>query len=159
MSAAHYVIVPASIRHIRPMAKAMRREAAVALDGFGFNPRAGLRRCFVSSFHCRTALIDGRPVAMWGVVGTLLGDSAYVWLVLSDEIRAMPRAILREAKTELDRAAEDYPRIMATILPEDAASVRFAAHLGFVNSDDPSADRVPIGDGYAVRLRYRPEVV
>lgn len=157
-----YLIVPASVRHIRPMSMRMRAAASRALDGYGFNPREGLRRAFISSFHCRTALIDGKPVAMWGVAGTLLNDSATVWLVLSDEVRRIPRAIAKEAKAELQRYVQNCPEISATVLPDDEASIRFALHLGFRgdnDQDDVMTDpkyRVPLGDRYAIRLTYHP---
>jgi hypothetical protein len=157
----NYEIVPSSIRHIRPMAKSMRREAAMALDGYGFNPRIGLRRAFLSSFRCRTALVDGKPVAMWGVAGTLLSDSAQVWLVLSPEAAKMPRAVVREARGALEAIRLDYRDLWTTILPNDPASVRFALALGF-GGDDPEDDvltderyRVMFGDGYVLRLSYR----
>lgn len=161
-----YSIVPASVRHIRPMSQCMRSAAAVALDGYGFNPREALRRAFVGSFHCRTALIDDKPAAMWGVAGPLLGNSAYVWLVLSEEIRRMPRAIVREAKAELERVMDDRREVLTTVLPEDGAAIRFALYLGFrgdEEDDDVEHDiltnpkyRIPVGDRYLIRLGYHP---
>ena len=127
----------------------MRAAAAVALDGYGFNPREALRRVFIASHHARTALIDDQPVAMWGVSGSLLGDTAYVWLVLSDRICEMPLSIVREARNALAMAARSYPNVIATILPDDAASLRFATFLGF-----EEAERVPVGDGYMLKLCY-----
>ena len=149
-----YTIEPASIRHVRPMSVRMRPEAAMALDGYGFNPRAALRRAFVASFHCRTAMMDGHPVAMWGAAGTLMGYQAYVWLVLSDEIRAMPRAILKEARADLESVMEDRPEIIATVLPDDEAAIRFARHLGFTGDE-----RIPLGDRHAIKLGYHPEAI
>lgn len=156
-----YQIVKASIRHIRPMAKRMRPAAGVALEEFGFDPRRALHRAFMTSFYCRTAIMDDHPVAMWGAIGVVIGMSAYVWLVLSEDIRHMPRAILTEARRELGDVMERYPFISATVLPHDTAAVRFAKHLGFGGDndvDDPLTDekyRIPIGDTYAVRMTYR----
>ena len=171
-----YSIVRASIRHIRPMSEVMRPASAAAVQGYGFNPRTGLRRAFTSSFHCRTALVDGKPVAMWGVAGTLLGDTANVWLVLSAAAQKMPRAVLREAKAELEQTMRYYGAVVTTVLPDDAASVRFAIHLGFRGAtedgenesidDDIQRDilanpkyRIPLGDSYAIRLGYQPREV
>lgn len=152
-----YTVVPGSVRHIRPMAASMRHAAAMALDGYGFNPREALRRAYVASHHCRTAMIDGKPVAMWGAAGALLSDGAYVWLVLSDAVRSIPRAIVREARADLAEVMERYPRISATVLPDDEDSVRFARFLGFSGEiDDPEA-RIPMGDHFAIRMTYRPE--
>lgn len=163
-----YSIVPSSIKHVKPMARCMRTASCMAVEGYGYDPRAGLRRAFVASLLCRTALIDGHPAAMWGVVAGMLDDSASVWLVLSEAIQALPRAILREAKAELDRVMADYPHVAATMLPDDAASIRFALHLGFggthrgkfedmrVDALTNTAYRIPLGDSYAIQLTYQP---
>lgn len=139
----------------------MRSDGSAALDGYGFNPREGLRRAFRASVYARTAMVEGRPIAMWGIAGGILSDGAYVWLVLSDEVRRLPKAIVREARAELALAAGRYRHIAATVLPEDEASLRFALHLGFGGDgdDDVLTDpkyRIPTGDGYAIRLTYQP---
>jgi hypothetical protein len=147
------------------MSGSMRTACAVALGEMGFNPREGLRRALIASSYCRTALIDGKPAAMWGVIGGLMAHSANVWLVLSDEAVRIPRAVLREAKAELGHIMQDYVVVSATVLPDDAAAIRFALHLGFGGDDgepwgeimaDPRY-RMPVGDVSAIRLVYHPE--
>jgi hypothetical protein len=167
-----YQIVPASIRHIRPMSRHIRAAACITLQGFGFEPRVALRRAFVASSYCRTAIIDGKAGAMWGVKATLLGDTAFVWLVLSDEITKMPMSIVREAKAELAKIMAGYREIAITVLPDDIAAIRFAVALGFHDRDNDDggmsrkqltdaimADpryKVPVGDSYAIALGYHP---
>jgi hypothetical protein len=86
---------------------------------------------------------------MWGAVGPLLGEQVHVWLVLSDMICSMPRAIVREARADLEGLMDHYADVSAVILPDDEASVRFAGFLGF----QQSGDRIPVGDGYFVPMR------
>lgn len=150
-----YSIVKASIRHVKPMALSMRPAGYFAMEHYGGDPRRSVFQAFRQSFYCRTALIDGKPVAMWGVASTLLNEYAEVWLVLSHEIGRMPLAIVREARAELSRVTEDYSHLEATILPEDEASIRFAQFLGFVDDEE----RIPIGDSYVLRMSYQPERV
>ncbi len=166
-----YEVIPASVRHIRPMAKRMRAAGAITVEGFGYNPREALRRVFVSSFYCRTAMMDGAPVAMWGACGSLLSDTAVVWLVLSEIVQSLPMAIVREARAELARLAEEYDVINTTVIPDDEASVRFAVFLGFTDRVSHGgtrrktlaeimanqANRVPIGDSYVIPLGYNPD--
>ncbi len=168
-----YSIVKSSIRHIRPMSRHLRAAACITLQGFGFNPRVALHRAFMASRYCMTAMVDEKPVAMWGVKATLLGDGAFVWLVLSDQIAAIPRAIVGEAKAELSRIMDNYDEIAITVLPDDMAAVRFAVYLGFHDRDNDDgamtrkqltdailADpkyRIPIGDRYVIALGYHPE--
>lgn len=166
-----YSIVPASVRHIRPMARRMRSAACITLQDYGYLPRAALHRVFVRSIYCRTALVDDKPVAMWGVVSTLLNDTAYVWLVMSDEIAHIPRTIVREAKRELAAIMGRYREVAATVLPDDDAAIRFAVYLGFHDNDaegqsrkatareirENPRHRIPVGDTYVIGLGYHPE--
>lgn len=163
-----YSIVPASVRHIRPLSRSMRAAGCIAMAGFGVNARVGLRRAFVASPHCQTALIDGKPAAMWGVAGMLLGDSACAWLVLSEQVTRLPVAISREARKALRAAAMEYDEVLATVAPDDDEAVRFALHLGFRPATEDGVDevtdsfmtdpryRIPIGDGYVIRLGLPP---
>ena len=169
---AHHEIVPASIRHIRPMSRAMRAAACITLERFGQDPRRSLHRAFIASNYCRTALIDGKPVAMWGVVGALMSNVASVWLVIAQDIVGLPLTIVREARNELAHAMANYHELTTTVLPDDEAAVRFALYLGFhgcdgdddaprkMRYDDLMTDprhRIPVGDSYVIGLGYRAE--
>jgi hypothetical protein len=169
---ARHEIVAASVRHIRPMSKRLRTAACITLQRFGQDPRRGLHRAFISSNYCRTALIDGRPVAMWGVCGALMSNVASVWLVIAEDIVNLPLAIVREARTELSRVMGNYHELVTTVLPDDEAAVRFALYLGFQGfEDDDDAPRkvryeeimsdpkhrIPVGDSYVIGLGYRAE--
>lgn len=167
----NYEITTASIRHVRPMSRHLRAAACMTLRGFGFDSRRALHRAFLQSIYCRTALIDGKPVAMWGVVAGLMSETAYVWLVISDQIANIPLSITREAKAELSKIMEHYDELAATVLPDDDAAIRFAVYLGFHDSHDGPklsrkarereirenpAHRIAIGDQYVVALGYHP---
>lgn len=175
MSAPLYDIVPSSILHVRPMSRKMRAAACITLQGFGLQPREALRRAVRASPYCRTALVDGKPVAMWGVKETLLSDCAVVWLVLSQEIARLPTAIVREARAELDRVMQTRREIAITVLPDDDAAIRFAVYLGFHDRDGETEEggemtrkamcrairqspryRIPIGDSFVIALGYHP---
>ncbi len=171
-----YEIVPASILDVKPMARKLRAAACITLQGFGLEPREALRRAVRSSPYCRTALVEGKPVAMWGVREVLLSDTAVVWLVLSEEVTRMPLAIVREAKAELDGVMEAKREVAITVLPDDDAAIRFAVFLGFDDRGDDERDegelsrharcaairqnprnRIPVGDSYVIALGHRAE--
>lgn len=148
----------------------MRVAGSIAMQSYGLDPRSALHRVFVASTYCRTALIDEKPVAMWGVAGHILSETAFVWLVLAEETARMPHAIVREARAELQRVMDNYSRVMMTVLPDDAPSVRFALHLGFRPMDgdfmggeqDALSNprfRLPVGDSYVVQMGYAPSMV
>lgn len=168
-----HCVVPASVRHVKPLAARLRTAACITLQDFGFEPRRALLRAFVGAHYCRTALVDGKPVAMWGTNGPLLSDEAMVWLVLSDEITKMPLAVVREARRELAKIMENYREVAITVLPDDEAAIQFAVALGFHDRDNDDARlsrkelcraimaepryRIPIGDSYIIALGYHPQ--
>lgn len=169
-----YSIVKASIRHVRPMSRKLRSAASITLQGFGLHPRPALHRAFLASSYCRTALMDGEPIAMWGVKSVLLSDTAAVWLVLSDAVTRMPVAVVKEARAELARVMASNREVAITVLPDDEAAIRFAVFLGFHDRDNDDGHlsrrdlcraivedpqhRIPVGDHYVIALGYHPEM-
>lgn len=158
-------IVPASVLHVKPMAAVMRSGSAMALQAFGFSPRRSLMRALLGSFYARTALEDGKPVAMWGAHGLVLGEMAEPWLTVSTSITKMPIAIVRAARRELQVMMQNRSLVIAMI-PGDDIAVRFAVYLGFTDRqggtrhemerrimNDPSR-RVSYGDRYVVPMIY-----
>ena len=164
-----FEVVRTSPHYIRPMARRMRAAAAVSLQGYGFDPRRALHRVVLDSAYCRTAKVDGEVVAMWGIVAPVLASTAYVWLVMSDEIAKVPRFVVQTAKEELAEMMETYEEVATTVLPDDEAAIRFALYLGFHDNDDeePASHkvraqrlrenprhRIPIGDHFVIALGY-----
>jgi hypothetical protein len=164
-----YQVVKARALHVKPMARQLRAAACITLQGFGLNAREALRRAFVQSSYCRTAVADGAPIAMWGVKNTVLSDTGVVWLVLSDAVTKMPVAIVKEARAELAKIMEYLDEIAITVLPDDEAAVRFACALGFHDREEEMSRKdlvkaimadarykIPIGDQYIIALGYHP---
>jgi hypothetical protein len=170
----NYEITAATVRHIKPMAAKLRAAACMTLSKYGYEPRRALHRVFRASFYCRTALVYGKPAAMWGVTGTVMSETACVWLVLSDQIAAIPRSIVQEAKRELSVIMQHYSEVATTVLPDDDAAIRFAIYLGFHDREDDveisrkllekeiresPRYRIPVGDSYVIRLGYHARAV
>ncbi len=161
-----YQIVPASILHVKPMVARIRTASYIGLQAFGLNPRQALHRVFIKSFYSRTAIIDGQPVAMWGVAGTILGDCGEPWLVLSQQVTDMPVAIVREARHELKSMMNERETLVVNMIPDDDEALRFALHLGFSDGKGGTrremedriktdlAARIPVGDSYVIPLTY-----
>ena len=167
----NYEIVRGRLIHVGRMARAMRDDAAATIGAFGFDPKRALRDAVIGSHYCRAAVVDGRPVAMWGLRGALLSDHAMVWLVLSKDVTGMPRAIITEARREMAAFGEQYDELATTVLPEDDAAIRFASFLGFHDRHDEEHDemtrkeraedmrhnprhRIPVRDGYVIALGW-----
>lgn len=134
-----YSIVPTRVLHVKQIAALMCDAACMTIQDAGHDPRRTVHRAFVSSHYCRTALIDNRPVAMWGMSGNLLSDHAMVWLVLSDEAAKLPLAVVKCARRELEIMHDMGGTLYATIGRDDEPAAIFARTLGFRPTHDASA--------------------
>lgn len=136
MTMAAYNVIAASVRHLKPLSQQLRPAACVTLQAFGLNPRRALQRAFFGSSYCRTAMMEGRPAAMWGTHGTALSDHALVWLALGEEVAKYPLAIVRLARAELLVMRDKAGPLYATIASEDSRAAVFARTLGFQPTGD-----------------------
>lgn len=126
-----YAVVPGSILHVKPLSRTLRPAACMTLQAFGLDPRRSLRRAFAGSRYTRTAIVGGGPIAMWGIQGPALSDSAIAWLALSDQAAKWPLAIVRCARQELAQMRQRVDKIYATVLYGDERAMLFAKTLGF----------------------------
>lgn len=85
----------------------------------------------------RTCLIGERPVAMWGVVGTLLSFQGHVWVVLSREAASYPRKVISEVRRQLQEIVSSKREIRTSVALQDTVALRFAELLGFVKDGEP----------------------
>src|SRR5262245_60918474 len=69
--------------HIGPVAADLDEVTTGFFDQIGVRPRRGLRQLISSSSYSRVALLDGRPLALWGLLGTDLATAAEPWLSLT----------------------------------------------------------------------------
>jgi hypothetical protein len=166
----NYEVVPTKVLHIKALAEKLRTAACLGLDRYGIDPRRALLDAFRKSRTCCTALIDGKPEAIWGVQAPLLSDFALVWLAMSNDVTRFPKAIVAEAKLQIGEMGKDYAELATTVLPDDRQSIAFAAFLGFHDRHDEGrkmsrkmieADlrdnprhRVAIGDKYVIALGW-----
>lgn len=126
-----YEVVPASVRHVKPISLQLRPQACVSLLNYGLHPRASLRRAFMGSFYAKTATLDGNPVAMWGAQGPAMSDHAMVWVAMGQSAMKYPLAILRRAREELRTIAHTCGDLYAHVSKDDPRAVLFAETLGF----------------------------
>lgn len=116
----------------------MRAIDRLETEAVGHSPRVALRLGLASSILCWTAMRDGEPEAMFGlVVQSLIGGVGRPWLLgtdrLSDGMRELvvwsPRFVaIMEAETPV---LENYVAV------ENRRSIRYLRHLGFAVAPDP----------------------
>jgi hypothetical protein len=76
-------------------------------------------------------MIDGRLAALGGVTGTELSADGMLWLALTQEATRHPKAIVEEARRQLDGLMQVKRRLSAAVFSGDDAGLRLALALGF----------------------------
>lgn len=127
----HFEVVDGKPYHVGRLVRAMRPDLRARMIALGMAPHHELRDTFARSAFRKAWLVDGRPVALGGVTGTLLSGSGFIWLVFAVEALRHPKALLAEARRQLDKLLETRDELTTKIPVADAASVRFAVRLGF----------------------------
>lgn len=84
----------------------------------------------MQSAYARTGLIDGVPVAMWGITGTILSSTGHAWLSVTPECRARRLLVGRVARAEA-AAILATTDLASLVLDDDARARRFLRFLGF----------------------------
>ena len=171
-----FAIVEARPYHCGAMARALRLEHRKAVAVTGYNAHYELAARFRDSAFRRAWMIDGQLAALGGVTGSMIDPAGQVWLALSHRALRYPVHLVREARRQLAEIMTMKHEIATLALGSDDAALRFALFLGFLPVGSPlrSAQtregrrmllrfmdtpdqRMVVGDGFGVALRYRRE--
>lgn len=126
-----YRIVDAEPWHLPAVSDAMNEDDVTELRALGLEPRLLMEVLFHGSCYRKCAVIEGRPVALWGMTGTLMSCDGEVWLALTDAARAFPMSVARVAARELSDLMEGRMELRSSILCRNERALRFARVLGF----------------------------
>jgi hypothetical protein len=125
-------ILPARRTHIGPIATRMRSADRIECAAMGHTPKQALRAGLATSSTAWTALVDGRPEAMFGLVVTsALGGEGRPWMLGSDAIYAHPRAMLRRAPRFLAAMFDATARLSNLVAADNVRAIRLLRRWGF----------------------------
>lgn len=82
------------------------------------------------SLYSYAVLYEGQVVAIYGVKGTLIGDSAYLWLVCSETCEKFPITFLRQSRKVVDDLLTRFSRVHGLVLCDFEKSVRWLRWIG-----------------------------
>lgn len=131
-----FQIIEAKPWHAGQMTRLLRDEHRDAVVAIGVNAHRELRNRFDESFFRRAWLADGALIGLGGVTGSAIAHDGTVWLALASGAARYPVAMVREARRQIGELMALKHSLTTVILPSDAASFRFARHLGFVVRPD-----------------------
>jgi hypothetical protein len=125
-------IVPARRSHIAPIAARMRAIDRRETEAFGRTPRQALRVGLAGSVLCCTALVDGVPQAMFGVVpGSAIDRRGQPWFLGSDEVMRHGRALLAIGRPIVTRMRAECGMLGNFISCENHRAIALLRRWGF----------------------------
>lgn len=103
-------IVESTLTHVRELRKSLREGDKQEVLAIGSNPDKAVYYSYKNSVYRRTALVNGKVAAMWGVGGTPLGNLGRPYLLtstVSEEVS--PLAFARVYISEVRKMQRLFP--------------------------------------------------
>lgn len=118
------------------LSESLREQDKLESLRMGFDPVVALEYSFTHGFLRRTALLDDKPVAMWGVCGTPLGIYGMPYLITGDGVlKVSPITFSRIYKKEVEVMKQLYPHLENFVDESYLGAVRMLKIAGFELSE------------------------
>lgn len=146
-------VVPARVTHVGPIASRIRDIDRIECEAMGHSAKHALRQGFMLSDRCWTALVDGRPEAMFGSVTiSALDRRATVWFLGTDEVYRHGR-VLRSWGPGLIRRAVDSSWWAGNLVSSaNGKAIRLLEAWGFtVEPEEHMVGGVPFRQFWMIR--------
>lgn len=125
-------LVPASPAHVGRIANRMRGVDRRECAAFGRVPKESLRLGLRSSVLAGTALLDGKPIAMFGLTpASIIEDVGRPWLLGTDDVPRCARALLTGASSLIGQMHARFRRLENVVAVDNAAAIRMLRRWGF----------------------------
>lgn len=125
-------LVPALEEHIAPIARGMREIDKAEAKAMGRGPTEALWLGLKASIDCMTALVDGDPAAMLGLVPkNLIEGEGCPWMLGTDAVYEHPRATLVLSRKMVERWSDSTPRLVNLVAIQNDRAIRYLRRLGF----------------------------
>jgi len=130
-------IVPARPVHVNRIANRMREIDERECLAMGRTGKQALRAGIARSIRAWTALVDGQPEAMFGVViESALGGEAIPWFLGTDEVYRHGRELLMWGPGIIDRLHDSRLTLRNLVSSENRRAIRLLEKWGFEISAD-----------------------
>lgn len=137
--------------HLREMAEAMSVDSAEIAYKLGFTPLKALWQSYRGSIICKTAHINGKIAAIWGLSGSVFSDTARPWLIMTPETKEHPMRVAFRYRKELENMLKMFPILEDYVPADNEASIRLLEIMGF----KVSKNKIKVGDAVFRRAERR----
>jgi len=117
--------------HLRLMASAMSGDCTAVAENMGYTPLKALWQSYRNSLICRTAFIESRIAAIWGISGTIFGDVGHPWLIMTPETQKHPMRVAFRYRKELNNMLNMFPILEEFVPCDNNQSIRLLELMGF----------------------------
>lgn len=125
-------VVPATARHVNRIAKGMAAIDAKECRTMGHSPKEALRLGLRQSTVAGTVMLDGQPIAMFGVVtSSLITGAGRVWLLMTDEARAQSKALVVLGRKITEALHNEFDILHNHVHADNRRAVRWLRFLGY----------------------------
>lgn len=126
-------VVPSTTDHVRELTDNMRQSDRDELIRLGLEPSDGLFFSYEFSVVRKTALIDGKVAAMWGVFGTPTGITGQPYLLTSPLVETIsPFKFAKIYKNEVEQMKKLFPVLQNYVDASYTGAVRMLKIAGFI---------------------------
>lgn len=130
-------LVPAEWKHINRIAASIRAIDAEECRAMGREPKQAMRLAFMTSEKAWTALVDGVPHAMFGVVvESLLDRIGTPWFLGTDEVYRHAREMMQWGPGILSRMGDSSRRLSNLVSSDNHQAIRLLRKWGFSVAND-----------------------
>jgi hypothetical protein len=125
----------------------MRDMDQIECLALGRTPKEALRGGLRASVTATTVMVDGRPVAIMGVVPlSLINGRGWVWMLGTDEVYGHARDFARYAPLMIEQWLTMFERLENIVAVPNRQAIRLLQYLGFTVED-----RIEVHEGIGFR--------
>ncbi len=126
-------VVLARPSHVNRIANRMRDVDRRECEAMGHSPKQSLRDGLFNSQKVWTALVDGQPEAMFGlVVNSALTGEGVPWFLGTDEVYKHGKALLSWGPGFVKLIRDSSPRAANVVSADNFKAIRLLGKWGFV---------------------------
>jgi len=126
-------VEPATQEHALQIAAAMSAQTVQECEGHGLTPEQAVLYSLQTSMVADTAIMDGKPIAMWGLCPrSLVGERALLWMLDTPAVQGPGRkALLTLSRYFTEWSLDRYPVLECLIDNRHDKALRWVKWLGF----------------------------
>lgn len=131
MTSPEITIVDTVPYHLRDMAVAMQQESAAVAERMGMTPLKALWTSYRNALYCKSAFIDDKIAAIWGISGSILAETGRPFLIMTPEVEKYPMRVCFRYRKELNNMLKLFPILEEYVSTNNDKSIRLLELMQF----------------------------